>query len=62
MNKKFQQQLPELQNSFMQKLVAEAGPLLDPKLQALQRKLQATLNAAPAPAASAPKAAKPASK
>lgn len=61
-NRKFQQQLPELQNSFMQKLVAEAGPLLDPKLQALQRKLQATLNVAPPAAASAPKAARPASK
>lgn len=56
-NRKFQQQLPELQNTFTQKLVAEAGPLLDPKLQALQRKLQATL--APPGAASAP-AAKPA--
>lgn len=61
-NKKFQQQLPELQNSFMQKLVAEAGPLLDPKLQSLQRKLQATLNVAPPAAASAPKPPKPASK
>ncbi|WP_298831126.1 DUF2059 domain-containing protein [uncultured Piscinibacter sp.] len=56
-NRKFQQQLPELQNTFTQKLVAEAGPLLDAKLQALQRKLQATL--APASAGSAP-AAKPA--
>jgi hypothetical protein len=61
-NKKFQQQLPELQNAFMQKLVAEAVPLLDPKLQALQRKLQATLNVAPPAAASAPKAAQPAAK
>ncbi|MGD9832906.1 MAG: DUF2059 domain-containing protein [Piscinibacter sp.] len=61
-NKKFQQQLPELQNSFMQKLVAEAVPLLDPKLQALQRKLQATLNVAPPAAASAPKAAQPAAR
>ncbi len=61
-NRKFQQQLPELQNSFTQKLVAEAGPLLDPKLQALQRKLQATLSAAPPAAASAPKPARPASK
>jgi len=55
-NKKFQQQLPELQNAFTQKLVAEAGPLLDGKLSALQRKLQATL--APAGAASAPPAAR----
>lgn len=61
-NRKFQQQLPELQNSFTQKLVAEAVPLLDPKLQALQRKLQATLNVAPPAAASAPKAAQPAAK
>ncbi len=61
-NRKFQQQLPELQNTFMQKLVAEAVPLLDPKLQALQRKLQATLNVAPPAAASAPKAAQPAAK
>jgi hypothetical protein len=61
-NKKFQQHLPELQNSFVQKLVAEAGPLLDPKLKALQRQLQATL-AVPAPAAaSAPKAAAPSAK
>jgi uncharacterized protein len=55
-NKKFQQQLPELQNAFTQKLVAEAGPLLDGKLSALQRKLQATL--APAGDGSAPPAAK----
>ena len=65
-NKKFQQNLPELQNNFAQKLIAEAGPLLDPKLQALQRKLQVTLGTAPAPgpAASRPssKGAKPAAK
>lgn len=58
-NKKFQQQLPELQNAFTQKLVAEAGPLLDGKLSALQRKVQATLappagGASPAPAAKPP--------
>ena len=57
-NKKFQQILPEVQNSFVQKLVAEASPLLDPKLQALQTKIRATLGV-PAPA-SAPKAAAPA--
>lgn len=58
-NKKFQQQLPELQNGFAQKLLGEAGPLLEPRLKALQGKLQATLNAAAAPAAaaSAPKGA-----
>lgn len=65
-NKKFQQTLPEVQNAFVQKLVAEASPLLDPKLQALQQKIRATLTtAAAAPAAGAAPAsppAKPASK
>lgn len=61
-NKKFQQNVPELQNAFTQKLIAEAGPLLDPKLQALQRKLQATLGGPAAPAASGSKASGPAAK
>lgn len=54
-NRKFQQQLPELQNGFAQKLMGDAGSLLEPRLKALHGKLQATLNAAapPAPAASA---------
>jgi len=62
-NKKFQQLGPEMQNTFVQKLAAEAAPLLDPKLQALQQKLRTTFesatgaaptNGAPA-SASAPK-------
>lgn len=65
-NKKFQQMWPDMQNGFVQKLAAEAAPLLDPKLQALQQRLRVTLgipdsNAASAPAkpaASAPKARK----
>lgn len=65
-NKKFQQMWPEMQNGFVQKLAAEAAPLLDPKLQTLQQQLRTTLgipdtssSAAPAkPAASAPKARK----
>lgn len=65
-NKKFQQMWPEMQNGFVQKLAAEAAPLLDPKLQALQQRLRTTLGipdtsgaAAPAkPAASAAKARK----
>ncbi len=61
-NRKFQQQLPELQNAFMGKLVGEAGPLLEPRLKALQGKLQTTLNVAPPPAASGPKAAAPAAR
>jgi hypothetical protein len=64
-NKKFQQALPELQNNFTQKLITEASPLLDPKINALQQRLQAMFAAtvpAPlgAPSASAP--ARPASK
>lgn len=47
-NRKFQQQLPELQNAFTQRLVTEAGPLLDSKVQALNRKVQASLGVSPA--------------
>lgn len=62
-NKKFQQTLPEVQSTFVQKLVAEASPLLDPKLQALQAKVRTTLGvpaATTAPAASAKPAPSPA--
>ncbi|MEF7617230.1 DUF2059 domain-containing protein [Aquincola sp. MAHUQ-54] len=53
-NKKYQQVAPEMQNAFAQKLIAEAAPLLDPKLQALQQKVRGTLGLPPPPAASAP--------
>ena len=60
-NKKFQQISGEMQSNFMQKLVAEARPLLEPKLQALEQKVRASLGApaagAPAEGAAAPKAA-----
>jgi hypothetical protein len=72
LNKKYQQVGPEMQNNFTQKLIGEISPLLDPKLQALQQKVRATLTtavtsgasgAAPAKPAAAPKpAAKAASK
>ncbi|MCB2022911.1 MAG: DUF2059 domain-containing protein [Rhizobacter sp.] len=64
-NKKFQQMWPEMQNGFVQKLAAEAAPLLDPKLQALQQRLRTTMGipdsnaAASAPARPAASAAKP---
>ena len=71
-NKKYQQVAPELQNTFSQKLIVEAGPLLDAKLQALQERVRATLgpiaakgeNGKPAakPSSAAPKPAKAASK
>jgi uncharacterized protein len=57
-NKKFQQVGPEMQNNFVQKLAAEAAPLLEPKLQALQQKLRATFSVADG---SAPAGATPAS-
>ena len=59
-NRKYQQLGPEMQNGFVQKLVGDVAPLLDPKLQATQEKVRALLGApraaAPASAASAPKA------
>ena len=70
-NKKFQQASGEMQSSFMQKLVTEARPLIEPKLQTLEQKVRTALGApaagAPADSSSAPKAAakppaKPASK
>ena len=60
-NKKFQQASGEMQSNFMQKLVAEARPLIEPKLQALEQKVRAALGApaaaAPADGSAAPKAA-----
>ena len=64
-NKKFQQVGPEIQNNFVQKLAADAGPLLEPKLKALDQKVRASLGlpdaaAGPATPAPAPAPAKPA--
>lgn len=62
-NKKFQQASVEMQNNFMQKLVAEARPVVEPKLQALEQKVRTALGApaaaAPVDSGSAPKAAPP---
>lgn len=62
-NKKYTQLGPEIQSSFTQRLVAEARPTIEPKIQALETKVRATLGvpAAAAPEA-APKAATPAKK
>lgn len=64
-NKKFQQVTPEIQNSFMQKLVAESRPLVQPQLQALEQKVRGALGvpsepSAPPAAGAEPPAAKPA--
>ncbi len=60
-NKKFQQASVEMQNNFMQKLVAEARPVVEPKLQALEQKVRTALGApaaaAPVDGGSSPKAA-----
>jgi hypothetical protein len=58
-NKKFQTASGEMQNNFMQKLVAEARPLVEPKLQALEQKMRTALGvpAAAGGDAAAPKAA-----
>ena len=61
-NKKFQQLLPDIQTGFLQKLVADTSPVLDPKFQALQQKVRTTLTtaigSAPSGAASASAPAK----
>ena len=64
-NKKYAQIGPEMQNAFVQKLVLDARPVVDPKLQALDAKVRGTLGlpaagaaasgAQPARSASAPK-------
>ncbi len=64
-NKKYAQLGPEIQTGFTQKLVAEARPTVEPKLQALEARVRASLGAPPpaAPAGSSPaKAAAPAKK
>lgn len=61
-NKKFQAASGEMQNNFMQKLVAEARPLLEPKLQALEQKVRAALGVPAAAGEAAKPAAKPAAK
>jgi uncharacterized protein len=67
-NKKYAQLGPEIQSGFTQKLVAEARPSIEPKLQALEVKVRASLGvpaageSAPAPAKAATPPKKPASK
>ncbi len=56
-NKKYLQLGPEMQNGFLQKLVAEVRPLLDPKLQVLETRVRAALGVPAGPAASAAPAA-----
>jgi hypothetical protein len=57
-NKKYMQVGGEMQTSFMQKLVAESRPLVEPRLQALEAKVRASLGIPAAPAAAASGSAK----
>ena len=59
-NKKFQQASPEIQNAFMEKLVAESRPVVEPQLKSLEQKIRGTLGIPAAPAAAAPAAPGPA--
>ncbi len=59
-NKKFGQMNAELQKSLAEKLVADARPLIDPKVKTLEATIAKRLGMQPASAASAP--ARPASK
>ena len=61
-NKKYAQIGPEMQTAFVQKLVLDARPVVDPKLQALDGKVRSTLGLPPAgAAASGAQTARPAS-
>jgi len=56
-NRKYQQLGPEMQNAFVQKLVPDARPLVDPKLQALEGRVRALIAPAVTPASGAAPAA-----
>ena len=62
-NKKYQQLGPEFRGNFTQKLMVEVRPVLEPKFQAMEQKVRATLGVpAAGSAASGAKAAAPAKK
>lgn len=50
-SRKFQQTMPQIQDSFVQKLVAESRPMIDPKLQALEQEIRDALGLPAAAAA-----------
>jgi hypothetical protein len=60
-NKKYAQLGPDIQKSFTEKLVAESRPTVEPKLQALEAKVRASLGtpASESAASAPPKAAAP---
>lgn len=64
LSKKYSQAMPEMQDAFVRKLLAEAEPVIDPKLQTLEQSIRTALSqgAAAAPNAKSAKAANPPSK
>jgi len=52
-NRKYQQLGPEMQNAFVQKLVPDARPVVDPKLQALEGRVRALVTPAVTPGSGA---------
>lgn len=47
-NKKYQQVIPEMREMFVKKLLADAQPVVDPKLKALDASIRSALGAGPA--------------
>jgi len=64
LSKKYSQAMPEMQDAFVRKLLAEAEPVIDPKLQTLEQSIRTALSqgAAAAPNAKSSKATNPPSK
>lgn len=64
LSKKYSQAMPEMQDAFVRKLLAEAEPVIDPKLQTLEQSIRTALSqgAAAAPNAKSAKATNPPSK
>ena len=58
-NRKYQQLGPDMRNAFIQKLLTESQPVVDPKLTALDGRIRVILGIPPAPAAG-PAPARPA--
>jgi flagellum-specific peptidoglycan hydrolase FlgJ len=56
-SKKYQQLSAEMRDAFVDKLLAEAQPVVDPKLQALDARIRAILSVPRTPTAGAPVAA-----
>ena len=56
LNKKYTQVAQDMQNDFVRKLLADAGPAIEPKLQALNQDIRQLLTKAASTGASAPKA------